>query len=1030
MKTQKQKRTHNLRKQAGALVCSCLALIALCVGVLQMNPQNPIDPAAYAGATALMQDAEVAADASDAASSAEHSQAEESQNAPVTGDDTSDTGATSDAGSAPSATERPSNDAPLPEHEENTLLVQFTDEMDAESALAAIKATTGMTDIAISEQTDSYTKLTLPQDLSVSMAMERFRANDLVKSAQPNYIYRVMEEPDSDENSGGALAAAVVKDLFSDEDSTEIQPQASANSTEDRITPNDPYFDDQWNLAEINLPEAWAYVEKNKSSSNNPIVVAVIDEGFSITHPEFTAAGSDSSMIVHPYNATNGSASVSGREDHGTHVAGIIAARANNSKGIAGVGYNNVKVMPIKVADGSGSMTSAAIENAFAYIEQMRSQGVNVRVVNMSLGMLKNGSQGQIDFDEMVQNAVNEAEDNDIVTIAAAGNSDAHYGWVVPYKVTPGDLPNVVSVINLQQDINSGDGVVRNSGSNYNVPGQSDKNISAPGTDIWSTVPDGYESWAGTSMSSPTVAGVAGLMLTLNPHLTPAEVRDRLYSSSRDLVSGEFSTGWDRFSGVGEVDAEAAVRGDSYLTGRSILVGTESAQWSVMISGGAQTGYTWSSSNPSVATVDGTGTVRGIATGTAAITATNPGDSGFKLTKTVTVLGLTGPSSLNSNQTGTYSIAPSKAGEWEYSVSPGTFASINASTGVMSVREGPVGTKVNVTITAKSLGNSQVPEGKTLTFPVVLNLRQDAEIEGDTFLARGGSSQFTVKSGDTSLGGFTWKSLDEKVAKVSSTGLVSGVGSGTTTITATKSGYTVTKTVTVLGIYGPTMLMSNQVGTFSVTPANLGSWTFSVSPSTYATMDANTGRLSVKSGPNDTAVVVTILATSRGDSVVPKGLQVRGQMTLLLKTSVTPVTMHRLYNRYTGEHFYTADWSEASHLSSVGWTYEGRGWTAPSKGDPVYRMYNPYTGDHHYTKDWSEAASVINAGWRDEGVGWYSYNPAVANGGYTSVPLYREYNPYAKGAGSHNYTTDPSEHYFLCSIGWRDEGVGCWYGIR
>ncbi len=131
--------------------------------------------------------------------------------------------------------------------------------------------------------------------------------------------------------------------------------------------------------------------------------------------------------------------------------------------------------------------------------------------------------------------------------------------------------------------------------------------------------------------------------------------------------------------------------------------------------------------------------------------------------------------------------------------------------------------------------------------------------------------------------------------------------------------------------------------------------------------------------------------------------------------------MYRLYNPYSGEHFYTKDWSEASDIMSVGWIYEGVGWLAPESGRDVYRLYNPYAGDHHYTMDWSEASNLMSVGWNYEGVGWYS-DPQLG------VPLYRQYNPYAK-TGSHNYTTDPSEHAFLCSIGWRDEGEGCWYGV-
>ena len=136
------------------------------------------------------------------------------------------------------------------------------------------------------------------------------------------------------------------------------------------------------------------------------------------------------------------------------------------------------------------------------------------------------------------------------------------------------------------------------------------------------------------------------------------------------------------------------------------------------------------------------------------------------------------------------------------------------------------------------------------------------------------------------------------------------------------------------------------------------------------------------------------------------------------------VQMHRLYNRYTGEHFYTSSSSERDRLVDVGWTSEGVGWIAPTKSNtPVYRLYNPYVtgGDHHYTTSASERDELVKVGWRDEGVGWYSDDAKGA-------PLYRQYNPYAT-TGTHNYTTSKDENDHLVSVGWKAEGIG-WYGVE
>ena len=126
------------------------------------------------------------------------------------------------------------------------------------------------------------------------------------------------------------------------------------------------------------------------------------------------------------------------------------------------------------------------------------------------------------------------------------------------------------------------------------------------------------------------------------------------------------------------------------------------------------------------------------------------------------------------------------------------------------------------------------------------------------------------------------------------------------------------------------------------------------------------------------------------------------------------VDMYRLYNKYTSEHLYTASSEEMGHLCSVGWTYEGIGWVAPTSGEPVYRLYNPYTSDHHYTRSRVEYESLQRAGWSGEGIKWYS-------GG--SIAVYRQYNPYAR-TGSHNYTCSSFERDSLVKAGWSNEGVG------
>lgn len=134
------------------------------------------------------------------------------------------------------------------------------------------------------------------------------------------------------------------------------------------------------------------------------------------------------------------------------------------------------------------------------------------------------------------------------------------------------------------------------------------------------------------------------------------------------------------------------------------------------------------------------------------------------------------------------------------------------------------------------------------------------------------------------------------------------------------------------------------------------------------------------------------------------------------------VSMYRLYNPNSGEHFYTASAPERDAVARAGWRYEGVGWYAPfTSHTPVYRLYNPNAGDHFYTVNSHERDSLKAAGWRYEGIGWYSADSS-------GQAVYREYNPNAV-AGSHNYTVNASEHHSLTAHGWKDEGIA-WYGAN
>lgn len=144
--------------------------------------------------------------------------------------------------------------------------------------------------------------------------------------------------------------------------------------------------------------------------------------------------------------------------------------------------------------------------------------------------------------------------------------------------------------------------------------------------------------------------------------------------------------------------------------------------------------------------------------------------------------------------------------------------------------------------------------------------------------------------------------------------------------------------------------------------------------------------------------------------------------------------VYRVFNKNSGEHFFTESSNEAITLQNEGWTIEGFAWEAPSTGAtekvegqtshfnhfaPVYRVYNPNSGEHVYTESNYEATSLAKIGWRKEGI-------AFNSGGNT--PVYRLYNPKA-GVGAHFVTMSSYEKSVLVKSGWSYEGIA-WYATQ
>ncbi|HRQ39775.1 MAG TPA: S8 family peptidase [Chloroflexota bacterium] len=289
----------------------------------------------------------------------------------------------------------------------------------------------------------------------------------------------------------------------------------------------DPLFYRQWGLTEINIMEAW-----DISQGNPNVVIAVIDSGVDYNHVDLYG---DKIITNNDYDYVNDDDDAVDDNGHGTHVAGIAASYTNNSIGIAGV-CPQCSILPLKVLDDNGKGDFSNVASAIIYATD---HGADV--INMSLGANS--------CTQELAEAINYAYDNNVTLVAASGNAcpiELAFG-VASFEVSyPAAFQRVIAVGATTPDR------VRADFSHYG----SSLDISAPGTHILSTHLNGnYKSLDGTSMASPMVAGVVGLILSQYPSLTPAQTQDILQRSAFDVAT----SGWDEQTGWGIVDAAQAL---------------------------------------------------------------------------------------------------------------------------------------------------------------------------------------------------------------------------------------------------------------------------------------------------------------------------------------------------------------------------------------------------------------------------------------------------------------------------------------
>ena len=215
-----------------------------------------------------------------------------------------------------------------------------------------------------------------------------------------------------------------------------------------------------------------------------------------------------------------GNADVTKRSEHGTHVSGIIGAIRNNGKGVNGIA-DNVIIMPIRNTP-MGDETDKDVANGIRYAVDN-----GAKIVSMSFG--KDYSPNK----EVVDAAIKYAQEKGVLLVHGAGNdgknTDYYYGYPSPLLEDGTIATNWIEVGASSADL---DEDLAASFSNY---GKQSVDIFAPGVDVYSTLPENkYDTRSGTSMAAPVVSGVAALLLSYFPHLTPEQVKEIILLSGQE----------------------------------------------------------------------------------------------------------------------------------------------------------------------------------------------------------------------------------------------------------------------------------------------------------------------------------------------------------------------------------------------------------------------------------------------------------------------------------------------------------------
>jgi len=303
-------------------------------------------------------------------------------------------------------------------------------------------------------------------------------------------------------------SASIMAQLRADPDVSYVEVDHRRKASD--VTPNDPKYSLQPELQRVNLPAAW------EVTTGSPVKIAVVDTGV-------TPVGDLTDAVLPGHDFVNNDSDAADDVGHGTTVASLIAARGNNGEGMAGVCWQ-CQILPVKVLDSDGSGLDSTIAEGITYAIQ---QGA--KIINLSLG--------GPDYSQVLADAIAHANDVGVLVVSAAGNeSSTAYSYPAAFK-------DVLAV-------GATDGADRAWFSNYNG---STKwvDVAAPGIVLGMNPAGEYNpDQAGTSFSSPIVAGIAGLIETDHPSYTGWSMMNALQSSATPIGS------WVTY---GQVDAAKAL---------------------------------------------------------------------------------------------------------------------------------------------------------------------------------------------------------------------------------------------------------------------------------------------------------------------------------------------------------------------------------------------------------------------------------------------------------------------------------------